>query len=127
MPQCFHCQQLIDSQAVICPHCRTPLKAYGHPGITLHRSSPGTYLCDTCTYHSDDSCNYPQRPYAQECTLYDNFLAREEAAALEQQLRQGRGLRRINWRNWYQNHPGLIGVGLLVVISFLITLLASRR
>ncbi len=124
MPQCPQCQQPVDSQAVICPHCRTPLKAYGHPGITLHRSPSGTYLCDTCTYHADDSCNYPQRPYAQECTLYDDLEARQREVELWEQLQQKQQL---DWRSWYRRHPGLVGVILLFVGSIVITLLATRR
>jgi hypothetical protein len=46
------------------------LKAHGHPGIHLYRAEGETYLCRTCAYEADDSCTYPQRPYAKECTLY---------------------------------------------------------
>lgn len=53
-----------------CPHCHATLKAFGHPGIPLHRADPDEYLCDRCTYHDDDSCTYPQRPYATSCTLF---------------------------------------------------------
>jgi hypothetical protein len=70
MPTCPRCHQSVDSQTIACPYCRTPLKAHGHPGIPLHRAAGETYLCDTCIYHEDDTCNYPQRPYAKECTLY---------------------------------------------------------
>ncbi|NJL90883.1 MAG: zinc ribbon domain-containing protein [Coleofasciculaceae cyanobacterium SM2_1_6] len=124
MPQCPQCHQPIDSQAVICPHCRTPLKAYGHPGIPLHRSTKGTYLCDSCTYHADDSCNYPQRPYAQECTLYDDQEARAKEVELWQSLQRRQSL---DLRTFYHRYPGVVGVGVLLVISFIITLLATRR
>jgi hypothetical protein len=70
---CPRCQKQVDSQAVTCPYCRTELKAFGHPGIPLHRAVANEYLCSNCTYHLDDSCNYPQRPLAKECTLYQNF------------------------------------------------------
>ena len=73
MPSCPRCRQSVDSQAINCPYCRTPLKAHGHPGIPLYRAEGEAYLCDSCAYHADDSCNYPQRPYAQECTLYQNL------------------------------------------------------
>jgi hypothetical protein len=79
---CPRCQQQVDSQAITCPYCRTELKAFGHPGIPLHRAAKNEYLCDTCTYHIDDSCNYPQRPTAKECTLYQNF---EEYQVQQQQ------------------------------------------
>lgn len=72
MPTCPRCRQSVDSQAIHCPYCRTALKAHGHPGIPLYRAEETTYLCDTCLYHEDDSCNFPQRPYAKECTLYHN-------------------------------------------------------
>jgi hypothetical protein len=39
MPNCPRCHQSINPQAVTCPYCRTPLKAYGHPGIPLHRAT----------------------------------------------------------------------------------------
>ncbi|MBX9256551.1 zinc ribbon domain-containing protein [Desmonostoc muscorum CCALA 125] len=70
---CPRCHQLIDSQAISCPSCRITLKAYGHPGIPLHRAIGDGYLCDTCTYHADDTCNFPHRPYAKDCTLYQNI------------------------------------------------------
>lgn len=70
MPTCPRCRQTVDSQAITCPYCRTALKAYGHPGIPLHRAERGTYLCESCTYDADDTCNFPQRPYAEECTMY---------------------------------------------------------
>lgn len=70
MPTCPRCRQTVDSQAIACPYCRTALKAYGHPGIPLYRAEQGTYLCESCTYHADDTCNFPQRPYAEECTMY---------------------------------------------------------
>jgi Double zinc ribbon len=70
MISCPRCHQSIDSQAVRCPYCSTVLKAYGHPGIPLHQAEEGRYLCDSCVYHEDDSCNFPQRPYATSCTLY---------------------------------------------------------
>jgi hypothetical protein len=74
MPTCSRCKQTVDAQAIACPYCRNPLKAYGHPGIPLYRATEDEYLCQTCTYDADDTCNYPQRPYAKECTLYHNRL-----------------------------------------------------
>lgn len=72
MPDCPHCHQPVASQAIACPYCQTPLKAYGHPGIPLHRTQGEEFLCTSCLYHEDDTCNYPQRPYAKECILYHN-------------------------------------------------------
>jgi hypothetical protein len=48
------------------------LKAHGHPGIPLHQTSGVNFLCDTCIYHFDNTCNFPKRPYAQDCTLYQS-------------------------------------------------------
>ncbi len=72
MPDCPRCHQLVDAQAIVCPHCRTALKAYGHPGIPLYRATGNEPLCKTCIYDADDSCTYPQRPDAKECTLYSD-------------------------------------------------------
>ncbi len=70
MPQCNRCGNPTQSTDVKCPTCRAELKAFGHTGIELHRATGDTALCDTCTYHADDSCNYAKRPFAQDCTLY---------------------------------------------------------
>jgi hypothetical protein len=59
MPECPRCYQRVDSQAVACPYCKFDLKAFGHPGIPLHRASQDSYLCTTCLYHQDDTCNFP--------------------------------------------------------------------
>ncbi len=70
MSKCPHCQQPIKPQVIRCPYCNNPLKAYGHPGIPLHQAIKGEFLCDSCLYHEDDTCTFPQRPYAKNCTLY---------------------------------------------------------
>ncbi|MEM9451766.1 MAG: zinc ribbon domain-containing protein [Cyanobacteria bacterium P01_E01_bin.6] len=72
MPECPRCKQTVDTQAIACPRCRNPLKAFGHKGIPLHQAVDGESLCLTCLYHEDDSCNYPKRPHATDCTLYQN-------------------------------------------------------
>jgi len=82
MPHCPHCHQSVDTQAIACPHCQTLLKAHGHPGILLHRATGEAYLCQSCLYHLDDSCTFPQRPHARECTLYrDQTIASQQAKA----------------------------------------------
>jgi len=118
---CPRCNQPINSQVVTCPHCGAELKAYGHPGIPLHRGNGVDYLCDSCTYHTDDSCNFPQRPYAHECTLYENFAEYE----LElQQKTQANGFG-VTVRNWVRhNQTWLLLLGLLL-ICFAIALSAS--
>jgi hypothetical protein len=70
VPNCPRCHQVVASQAIVCPHCQMKLKAFGHPGMTLYRATGQESLCETCLYHEDDSCNFPQRPDAKECTLY---------------------------------------------------------
>jgi len=74
MLDCPRCRQPVDTQAVTCPHCRTLLKAYGHPGIPLHQATDEAYLCQTCLYDQDNSCTYPQHPFARQCMLYTNAL-----------------------------------------------------
>jgi Double zinc ribbon len=54
MITCPRCQQEVDSQALQCPYCRNLLKAYGHPGMTLHQAIDGQSLCDRCVYNADD-------------------------------------------------------------------------
>ncbi|MDY7005227.1 MAG: zinc ribbon domain-containing protein [Cyanobacteriota bacterium] len=70
MSNCPRCHQPIDSQAIACPYCRVSLKAFGHPGIPIYHTQTEEYLCNSCIYHFDDTCNFPQRPYAKNCTLY---------------------------------------------------------
>ena len=67
---CPNCQASVSPDAIACPHCRTPLKALGHVGIPLHQAGTGEVLCDTCLYHQDNSCNYPQRSNAKDCIMY---------------------------------------------------------
>ena len=117
MPICPKCKQPIDSQAVRCPSCNNLLKAFGHPGIPLYQSEEG-YLCDRCTYHFDDSCNFPKRPYAKTCTLFHDAavpLVPETKVAKTQ----------FGWRgvkNWLYRHRGLIAIALLILISVLLAL-----
>lgn len=81
MPECPKCHQLVDSQALECPYCRTALKAYGHPGMKLYRATGEEPLCLTCVYHEDDTCNFPKRPLAMDCTLYRDRHQLLESAA----------------------------------------------
>lgn len=115
MPNCPRCHQSIDAQAVTCPYCRTPLKAYGHPGIPLHRAVGKEYLCQSCTYHADDTCTFPQRPYAKECTLYQNIFHQ-----LEAQHRSTSSLASV--RSWVKRHQVLLILLGLLLVSFLIAL-----
>jgi hypothetical protein len=89
------------------------LKAHGHPGMTLHRTNGETSLCDTCTYDADDSCNFPKRPTAQTCTLYQNVNALPEPSAKE--------IYSIPW--WRKINRFWAGILVLIVISAIITIL----
>lgn len=116
---CPRCHQSVKAQAVTCPYCRTPLKAYGHPGIPLYRATGEAYLCESCTYHADDSCTFPQRPYARECTLYQDI---SQQSQLEVDQRRNANSPAIAIKNWVRrNQVWLILLGLLLV-SFLIAL-----
>ena len=123
MQTCPKCHQSVSSSAVTCPHCRTMLKAYGHPGITLHRAVGDTPLCDSCTYHADDTCNFPQRPLAQECTLYDDMnqrqLDREPVYNTRPDLIT-------SFRLCFQQNPTLFGLLGLAAVSVLLTVMASN-
>lgn len=113
---CPHCQQIIDSQALTCPYCRTALKAYGHPGIPLHRANKNEYLCDSCTYHADNTCNFPQRPYAKDCTLYQNLAERK--SQLEQQRAANSLAETVN--TWIKRNQALLLIlGLLFICLFI--------
>ncbi|MDV2998678.1 MAG: hypothetical protein N5P05_000284 [Chroococcopsis gigantea SAG 12.99] len=114
MPSCPRCQSAIDSTAIRCPHCYNELKAFGHPGITLHQAPKGTYLCSSCLYDRDDTCDYPQRPYADSCTLYQNHQK------IIQKVPEIPPLKRIE--NWCRrNQPLLLVLG-LVIVSIIIAL-----
>lgn len=123
MQNCPKCHQSVSRSAVTCPYCRTVLKAYGHPGITLHRAVGDTPLCESCTYHADDTCNFPQRPYAQECTLYDNMNQRQPDS--EPHSKASPDLMH-SLRLCCQQHPTLVGLLGLVAVSVMVTLIASK-
>lgn len=114
---CPRCQRKVDSQAITCPYCSTELKAFGHPGMTLHRAKGDEYLCDTCTYHIDNSCTYPKRPYAKDCTLYQNI--QEYEAQKQQQIQQS------NFNNSLKGWIGRNQTLLLFVALFLVCLLIA--
>ncbi|MBP0031018.1 zinc ribbon domain-containing protein [Roseofilum reptotaenium CS-1145] len=115
MVKCPRCKQAIASDAVSCPHCQFILKAHGHPGIPLHRSQGEGYLCDTCIYHADDTCDFPQRPTAKDCTLYHN----QEQPLVPESRGQYRG-GSWRWRSWFQkNSIWIILLALLIVSLWL--------
>jgi len=110
------CQRPVEARAIACPYCRTPLKAFGHPGIDLHRAGADESLCDRCAYHADDSCTYPQRPHATTCVLFRD--ASKPVAPLRQPPPRPSPL------TWVRRHRGVaIAIG-LVAIAVLLTLLS---
>ncbi len=108
MPSCPKCHQSVATNAVTCTNCGVELKAHGHPGIDLHRAQGGTFLCDSCTYHQDDSCTFPQRPQAVTCTLYQDV-----AVAQEPRLRAAD----IYTIPWWRKYSGWIVLAIIVLIS----------
>jgi hypothetical protein len=114
MSNCPRCQQPIKPQAITCPHCRLVLKAHGHPGIPVHRATGEAPLCDSCVYHADDTCNYPQRPHARECTLYQDINAPK--MEVKPQPNQ-------SFQFWFKRNLLWILLLTLLLISFLITIL----
>lgn len=122
MPDCPRCHRIINSHAVSCNHCGTVLKAYGHQGITLHQAFGEKPLCESCSYHADDTCNFPQRPYAQECTLYNDLsqdrLGFDQIYNPRRSALESLGL-------WCQRHPAWLGLIILVLVSFLLTFMGK--
>lgn len=82
--------------------------------MRLFRATEGEPLCASCVYHADDSCNFPKRPYAIDCTLYQNV---QQPQTMSPQYDAGLRLKR--WVK--QNTPllwviGLLGISLGVVL-----------
>jgi hypothetical protein len=119
MATCPRCHQLIDSQAVRCPNCFTILKAYGHPGIGLHQATGETFLCDSCRYHEDDSCTFPQRPYAKTCTLYRD-RSEPVIAEFKSSLYPSSAWGRI--KTWCRRNRGWLLLFGLIIVSIVIAL-----
>ncbi|MTJ06360.1 zinc ribbon domain-containing protein [Anabaena sp. UHCC 0253] len=118
---CPRCRQLIDSQVITCPKCQLLLKAYGHPGIPLHRAQGNDNLCDSCNYHFDNTCNFPQRPYAKDCTLYQNI----EESKLELQTQSFNQSLNTKVNNWIKRNQTLLLILALLLVCLLITLFNS--
>ncbi|MDY6782493.1 MAG: zinc ribbon domain-containing protein [Cyanobacteriota bacterium] len=119
MSNCPQCNQLVEAEAIRCPHCNTALKAFGHPGIPLYQTTAQTSLCDSCLYHEDDTCTFPQRPYAKTCTLYcdrDHPPERE----LEPPIYRQRGLRGL--KAWCFRNRGILLVIAIVAASLWLAL-----
>ncbi|MGB3532679.1 MAG: zinc ribbon domain-containing protein [Microcoleaceae cyanobacterium] len=117
MAKCPRCDQRVDSQAVACPYCKFDLKAFGHRGIPLHRARSDTYLCHSCLYDHDDTCNFPQRPLAKDCILYQNQA--EPVVPSDAISRPSLGTTITQWCR--QHVAGLVLAGVLLV-SLLLSL-----
>lgn len=116
MPECPRCHQSVEAKAIVCPHCRMELKAYGHPGIPLYRASGGEPLCLTCVYDADDSCTFPKRPNAMDCTLYRDM--RQSNAPAPAKYTQG-----FLVKTWLKRHQVWLLLAGLLLISLIVTLL----
>lgn len=116
MPDCPRCHQLVEPQAITCPHCRTPLKAHGHPGMPLYRATGAEPLCLTCTYHADDTCTFPKRPEAMDCTLYNDHRKQTLIAAQSGYQSSDR------LKTWVKRNGGLLALLGLVLLSLLLVL-----
>lgn len=114
MTSCPQCHQTILVDAITCGHCGLALKAHGHPGIDLHRAQGGTYLCESCSYHMDNSCTFPHRPQATTCTLYQDV---EVAQAVRLTAAE------IYTIPWWRKYSGWIALGGIVFISIALVLL----
>ncbi|MBT9317020.1 zinc ribbon domain-containing protein [Leptothoe spongobia] len=114
MPSCPQCNQSISANTITCSYCGLELKAHGHPGIDLHRAQGDAYLCDSCTYHQDDSCTFPQRPQATTCTLYQDVTA-----AQERRLDVSEIYTIPRWRKY----SGWIVLGVIVAISIVLVVI----
>ncbi|TVQ46755.1 MAG: zinc ribbon domain-containing protein [Gloeocapsa sp. DLM2.Bin57] len=115
MLTCPHCTQKISAEMVTCPSCRKPLKAFGHPGIPLHYADSTEYLCDRCLYHQDDTCTFPQRPYAQTCTLYQDASEEFKPDSVAKKP----------LKYWLNKYKGLLLLSILLLLSLILTLTAN--
>lgn len=115
MLSCPRCQATLDPTAIQCPRCGLPLKAHGHPGIPLHRTEGTEPLCATCLYDADDTCNFPQRPHAETCTLYRSVNVDNDLALPTPSPGQQIGF-------WFRNHRGLVGIAGLLLLSLALVL-----
>ncbi|MFM7447811.1 MAG: zinc ribbon domain-containing protein [Leptolyngbyaceae cyanobacterium] len=116
MSTCPRCHQTVESRAIVCPHCRMTLKAHGHPGIPLYRATEDRPLCASCAYDADDTCTFPKRPNAMDCTLYRDV---NQPVAITSRSGYRMGFR---VQGWLRRNTGLLAVIGLILISLAIVL-----
>ena len=114
MPSCPQCHQTLSASAVTCSSCGLEIKAHGHPGIELHRAQGETYLCDSCTYHHDNTCTFPQRPQAKTCTLYQDVAVAQEPRLAASD---------IYVIPWWRRYSGWIAFGIIALLSVVLVIL----
>lgn len=115
MSACPRCHQSVEPRTIACPHCRTLLKAHGHPGIPLYRATGLEPLCLTCTYHADNTCTFPKRPEAIDCTLYDDISQQRLTVAPVYTNSDRLSI-------WVKRNVGLLAFLGLVLLSLLLVL-----
>jgi len=118
MTHCPRCGEVTTHETILCPKCRTPLKAFGHPGMPLHQAMGRDYLCNSCTYHADNSCTYPQRPFARECILYHNI----EAQVVTQPPKLGVARSR---QQWLRDNSHWLALAFIILLSLCLALMAN--
>jgi len=117
MPVCPRCDRTILDTDIKCPHCQLQLKAHGHPGMSLNRTKDNRILCTTCTYDVDDSCNFPKRPHATSCTLYQDI---EQRASAPTNTATKQPIYAVPW--WRKINQLWLALGILIAISMFIAL-----
>ncbi|MGB3691653.1 MAG: zinc ribbon domain-containing protein [Spirulinaceae cyanobacterium] len=120
MFNCPRCDRTINAEQVSCPHCGYELKAFGHPGMPLYHAPEKSFLCPNCIYHQDDTCTFPQRPYAKTCTLYQDINKPPEAELARAVYRTDSLSQTI--KNWCWRNRWLVILLIIFVISIFMTL-----
>jgi hypothetical protein len=80
--------------------------------MKLHHAKGNVPLCPSCAYDADNSCTFPKRPSAMDCTLYQNSQTLPEATRQE--------IYRIPWQR--KNGFRLI-LAALIILAVIVALL----
>lgn len=123
MISCPSCHKSIEQNALSCSYCQKKLNAFGHPGIPLHQAPQNHYLCEQCTYHYDDTCTYPQHPYAKSCTLYHDYKTPLVGEITSSTVKRN-SLQKFHI--WCGQHRRLLIFLSLIIISFTLTLMKMK-